>query len=458
MEATVRIRAAFLEFLYSNAPARVRVVLFSLRGTITAVVLLARVPTIATRAAIRSGQFKTAHRRATARKAISRDIQRGREGQPERADLKPLTSLRFAAALLVFVTHAPVTRPFAVHHELGNAGVGFFFVLSGFILTWTYFRSFAKRLTWIAVWNFYVARLARIYPMLVTTTAIAAMVLLLGHGRHGRLWYNGELWLTADLGGRLRVLLAALTMTQSWTPNLALINGVNPPSWSIATEAFFYVLFPLLTSYLIRSLRDASPLAVFIGAAALWASVTVAVAPLPSNPWPIIEFPPVRMIDFMIGILVAIGVRKGARFPLPTTSECLVILATIAMIANLPLVPASLRVGLALIPFWALVVIVFAPQGGAISRALSTPSLVRLGEISFAFYLIHYPVLYAVTAVCGGWLADIVALCIALGISYALFVYVETPCRKAIRQALTDLQRTGEGSADHVESGSAHSI
>lgn len=65
------------------------------------------------------------------------------------------------------------TNAFADRHGLGFAGVGFFFVLSGFILTYTYHRDFDARLTWQRVRSIYVARFARIYPVHFVTTMIA---------------------------------------------------------------------------------------------------------------------------------------------------------------------------------------------------------------------------------------------------------------------------------------------
>lgn len=61
-----------------------------------------------------------------------------------REDLKPLTSLRFVAALMVFGYHAAPFLPAFFATNTGYAGVGFFFVLSGFILTYTYHADFSE--------------------------------------------------------------------------------------------------------------------------------------------------------------------------------------------------------------------------------------------------------------------------------------------------------------------------
>src|SRR5690242_12787179 len=71
--------------------------------------------------------------------------------------LPALTSLRFLAALAVFLHHAGLFAD-------GFFGVTFFFVLSGFILTYNYRRTLADGGRG-AVWDFYVARFARVYPL-----------------------------------------------------------------------------------------------------------------------------------------------------------------------------------------------------------------------------------------------------------------------------------------------------
>lgn len=87
-------------------------------------------------------------------------------------DLKAPTSLRFVAALMVFFCHFPPTRAFAVMYYFGESGVGFFFLLSGFILTFTYYREFAGTFSTTVARRFHLARIARVYPVHIVTMAI----------------------------------------------------------------------------------------------------------------------------------------------------------------------------------------------------------------------------------------------------------------------------------------------
>ena len=88
-------------------------------------------------------------------------------------EIRPLTALRFVAALMVFIHHfyapvyslafkKPATFGEAVAIE-GHIGVTIFFVLSGFLITLRYFLGTEPR-TW-SLKEYIVRRIARIWPL-----------------------------------------------------------------------------------------------------------------------------------------------------------------------------------------------------------------------------------------------------------------------------------------------------
>ncbi|HEX3916472.1 MAG TPA: acyltransferase, partial [Caulobacteraceae bacterium] len=170
------------------------------------------------------------------------------------ANLKPLTSLRFFAAVWVILYHywphlAVATTPALI--EKGYLGVELFFILSGFILCHVYLPAFeAGRFKY---GDFMWARLARIYPMHIATLIgiglMAGTALLLG------------IQIDPNILS-LAALPANLTLTQAW--GLAPVAGWNHPSWSISAEWFAYLCFPAF-AFLAMSVRR-------------WPSVAVAAA------------------------------------------------------------------------------------------------------------------------------------------------------------------------------------
>ena len=101
-------------------------------------------------------------------------------------------------------------------------------------------------------------------------------------------------------------------------------------------------------------------------------------------------------------------------------------------------VPQSLRFSAWLLPWWALLISVFARQAGALSHALTHAVFVRLGEASFAFYLVHLVCVAEVSrAGFSPGLSFLVALVMSMVAAIGLFHVIEQPMRVRLRAALT---------------------
>ncbi|QCX73794.1 Acyltransferase family protein [Streptomyces sp. YIM 121038] len=304
--------------------------------------------------------------------------------------LPSLTGMRFAAAASVFAFHASFAGVFAdagTQHRLaqvlakaGWVGVSFFFVLSGFVLTWS--ARPAER-----AHRFWRRRLAKIYPSHLVT-ALAAFVLLAA---------------TAAAPGPGAVAVN-VTLLQSFFPQPHLYVSGNPVSWSLSCELLFYLAFPLLWRAL-RALPARALVPVAAGLAAVVTALPAAVALLPATPalvlpdgttgqwqyWLLYVFPPVRAAEFALGMVVARIVREGRwRGPRPLPAALLLgagyVLATqlpyLAGLVAATVVPIALLIG----------ALAHADATGR-PTPLAGPVWVRLGELSFALYLVHRLVL-----------------------------------------------------------------
>lgn len=350
--------------------------------------------------------------------------------------IKPLTSLRFVAALLVFFSHCAPTKPAALFFATGYAGVSFFFLLSGFILMYTYESYFRSGIAKAAAIAFYRARFARIYPVYVVSALFALIVLSL---------FGGPNWSGATASVRLVASITQLLAIQSWFPNANVHFGLNGPAWSISDEAFFYALFPFLASLLLLNLRRvhaAKILAAICGAWLVFAALLSQRHAIPDD-W-IFYLPAFRTLDFAAGMLLGIAFMRAKRSAPNverwTAREMSALLLAAFAIGISPILPSSLRFSAAFMPFFGAVIYLFAFQQGAISRALSAPLFVRLGEISFAFYMVHASVLIAYEAIAGSShpLADfVVPFSVTIVLSYLLYRFVEQPLRAYIRFGAT---------------------
>ena len=112
---------------------------------------------------------------------------------------------------------------------IGYVGVSFFFVLSGFILVYTYAgRNIVLR-------DFWQTRFARIYPAYLFALLLTSPFWIIGALKmHVPFFAFGE---------RHFALTSALVvlLLQSWVPGAAL--SWNSVSWSLSVEAFFYAGF-----------------------------------------------------------------------------------------------------------------------------------------------------------------------------------------------------------------------
>src|SRR2546423_1204586 len=161
--------------------------------------------------------------------------------EDSRPRLPALTSLRFFAALHVFMFHVQaiggVFGPASYRSlaSIGYVGVTFFFVLSGFVLVYTYA---GKAITARDFWR---ARLARVYPAYAFALLLTApfFVFAVHHYSEIKVPFMAFQAAHFKVAGALEILLL-----QSWVPPAAL--SWNAVGWSLSVEAFFYLLFPLV--------------------------------------------------------------------------------------------------------------------------------------------------------------------------------------------------------------------
>lgn len=365
--------------------------------------------------------------------------------------LHALTGLRFLAALHVVLMHralqylgwAPVWSRNVV--AAGYTGVSLFFVLSGFVLAYTYLEPGESQR--IERRRFWVARLARVYPVYLASLLVALPAFVgLALVRDGALLGPGT--------SPGKVALTTLTLTQAWS--WTTVWQWNSPGWSLSAEAFFYAAFPLIVPALLRYARGRLLWAAFVlwlvallpPAFYLLTHVDGGTAASRAPTLMSIKFHPVfRIPEFLMGVVL--GKLFLDRSAPQSTSRWPGWMSEIAAVAILLLLAASSALPFVLLhngllaPMFGLLIFGLAGGRGPLARILSRPSLVLLGEASYALYLLHQPLWLWVTSLghvspldrqpAGFFVGYIVITLLA---SIAMLQLLEKPCRKALRKRL----------------------
>ncbi|GLB67916.1 acyltransferase family protein [Arthrobacter mangrovi] len=285
--------------------------------------------------------------------------------------LDSLTGLRAFAALLVFGRHIAYLFEGAEVNFLspGMVGVSFFYVLSGFVLTWTAKPGDSS-------WLFFQRRFARVYPAYAVAWLVSMALIVISS--ESPVWQD----------------LFALTLLQSWFPDEAIYSGANVVFWSISCEAFFYLVFPWIFP-LAQRLTQTGRLTVIAACLALvWvaAAINDPLVPGSVGHWFIYFFPPTRMLEFIIGIMLALQIKHGTRrFQVPLWAASLIALAAYMAAAFVP--DSYMRVAVTLAPFALLVFAAAQTDLAGKASLYRLPVFVTLGVWSYCFYLIHTQVL-----------------------------------------------------------------
>ena len=344
--------------------------------------------------------------------------------QPLPQDLKPLTSLRFWAALWVVLFHY---RTYADGWGFaasllgkGYLGVDFFFVLSGFVLAHVYGREFSAGTYRHS--RFLVKRIARVYPMHIVMLAFF-VVLALAAPAIGLVLDSVERYNFSQI-------LAQVFLVHAW---VGTGETFNYPSWSISAEFFAYLSFPV-----VMLLANRPRLMAGLGLAAVfgWYFGAILVTGKPStwlNDWQIMRIMP----EFLLGA----GLRQlMAVTRIPILDRWLATPVMAVIVIALALIDA---------PDWLMIAALIALLAAAAERArsgisglLESPFSLYLGEISYALYMVHIAVgmvwfelasriLGAVTGLTGIALVAVGLVLATLAAAAAEFL-IERPGRRLI--------------------------
>ncbi|SHE69712.1 Peptidoglycan/LPS O-acetylase OafA/YrhL, contains acyltransferase and SGNH-hydrolase domains [Chryseobacterium takakiae] len=297
-----------------------------------------------------------------------------------------------------------------------NVGVSYFFILSGFIMIIAYHKK--EKIGYL---DFYRNRVARIYPLYIVG------LLLYFFTRYSDIsFYKSFLYL---LG------------IQSWIPGKALI--LNFPGWSISVEFLFYLVFPWLYNYLYSKGNKS----IWIIAVLIWIGTQVfsnLYVHSPAYKGPHTEshefshyFPLWHINEFLIGNIAGLLFVKNRK---EKNYDLAVVVFFMAILLSLIFIPLNFHNGLMAV-FFVPVIYLISCNNGLITKIFAIKPLEFLGEISYAVYIIHIPVLYIVRSFLWDYFQMSesntlfwIYMPVLMIVSAALYQFVEKPMRDYLRK------------------------
>ena len=343
---------------------------------------------------------------------------------------QPLFIIRFIAAIAVVLYHyEPDILKNSFLHDLVNKFsefVNFFYFISGFVLfiaNQKYFANdkFPKK-------EFWAKRIARIYPSYFT-----ALLLTLSFHYFVRPTFSSIY---------VRLPLEVL-MLQTWIYN----SSINYPSWSVSCELFFYLVFPYLTSILIKyfsKLNIFKVLGFFLFNLVVFASLNQLTVNQNSNFFNIFQLilnnhPIPRLAIFIVGIYCGYLFYNDKIGLLKNKSNSTIISCTffVLIFIVLYLIPKNsnfLSFGI-LTPLYFIFVLSLTNINENLRDILSNKYFIYAGDISYGIYIFQFPVhLFFVAFIADTFILKWFALYLVslIIVSIICYEFIELPLKAKI--------------------------
>lgn len=363
--------------------------------------------------------------------------------ETERMELRALTGIRGLAATWVLLFHVvpmtaqsiPSIRWLSRFSVSGDLGVDLFFILSGFVLSYSYsptriFGESARQSDRIRCYlHFLSVRLARIYPIQILVLLALAVAVAASHYLHINLNQSGTFgW---DF-------VRNILLIQGW--DLSTHLSWDGPAWSVSCEWAAYIAFPFILLVAARIRRRSIA---FVGMASALAAEYIFFGFAGSaQPQLTYIYPLVRIAgEFIAGcFLFRIYNAQPTHHNAQKFLWLLGPLSLLGAAVGGALLAANGLSTIWVTPLFVLVIVGTWNDDSPWGRRLASPRLVHYGEASYALYMIHYPALLALRkfwVIPSSTFLRLVIVILGCGVIIVLALlvhaWIEVPARRRLR-------------------------
>lgn len=295
--------------------------------------------------------------------------------------------LRAVAFLAIFMSHS---RLFGLGF-LGAWGVSIFFVLSGFLMVYSY--DSRKDYVFPPSFRFAWEKIRKLYPLHILTMIACVCYSILDEGR-----------ISLDLP---IVTLLHTLLLQIWIPDSAYYETLNGVAWYLCVCAFTYFCFPFIMKRIriIRKISELYILAASILAFQVLISIiahyvgTESKSGILTMQWITYYFPISRLADFLIGCCMGLFfVRSHHKMACGNSSAFILQLVIPVVLVGCFWIYHSgttilglenVKYTLLFLPTTCFIVYLTALDGTLYSRILTNRILIKIGNLSPYAFLIH---------------------------------------------------------------------
>lgn len=300
--------------------------------------------------------------------------------------INSLQSLRALAFLTILAAHCGCPG------VQGALGVSVFFILSGFCFAINYIPKVDRLSTsLIGCVHFSVSKIGKLYVLHLLMIVYRILFL----------------WAMPQNAGDIVKLVLQVLLLQSFVPDPYVISAYNGVSWFLSTYMFVCIAAPFIVCRVAKIERKKHLGVLFVGILVLMVVLAfaspylTAALSLDFPTYFTYYFPPYRMLDFTLGVLLGrLYTLRSQNFQLSAYHSVLVaVVAVLCMIAGCwlyPALPAGFRENLLFVPASTLLIVLCVFSGDAVQGILSWRPAVWLGNISSNAFLIHLNVIETV--------------------------------------------------------------
>jgi peptidoglycan/LPS O-acetylase OafA/YrhL len=376
--------------------------------------------------------------------------------------LPSLTGLRFLALFALFLFHSVAfvqLFPFLTSDEgktvaeffpvqLCASGVTFLFILFGFMVDWSYdtaedtVRAFWRR------------RVLEIFPTHLLTAIAAAIILAVPLAKLAGMWPNfllihtwGQDWAEkAQLNLPAWILCSQLLFVFCFPLLVPLVNRIRGKAiwWAVVILNVLLLALPAALHFLQPGMDTSGILATYPPAAtspdltyetsrALQETMTASNTEAMTSTWLSYQFPASRLLEFFLGVMFSRLVKSGMW---RVTNLVVPLLVCVGGYVQTYMVPVEFQAWMVMLPLATLIATVAVRDINGRRGFLNSRLGLWLGSISFAFYMVGYPIqiLLQRTIIAGrSWglggyvLITVLTLAVQLPLAAALYHWVDKP-------------------------------